>query len=742
MTAGLWEAGKLYPTGSVVQPVSAPAPISTAIVNAGFESGDVDWTKDAGWTIVTGQGPFAGSWSARWDSTSTGDIVAATPIAVVPGQSITAKVMVQQGASSAGQAGGRVLLVWYDSGLVELSTSLGSEVNSGSGGNWSQSTVTAVAPAGAAFVAVGARAFRLSGANPLWIDAFTWNYVAPPTTAGLIYKAVQPATGASGATEPTWPTTLGVQVVDNEVTWEAMAGTRVEWTAYPICKSGSPEPTWPLVPGGSVVDGNMVWRAITRRVTDENCPNTKEVAIAESHVFAGDDDIVRFCAAINPLDWTTRGDAGFLPTGLQQSNANGVKVLALYRKKLVPMNASNTQLWAIDPDPELMVPIDQIEGAGSIYRRAATQVGDDLFYLAALGVRTVGMTGASRNLSAGDVGAPIDDLVRAAMATAESEGVEPHSYYYPALGQYLLAFPRPENLGTWLPIAESEVGFAFSASAATMDGSNISYAGGGNGDFSLTLDPAAEPVLMRFTPSAWEAESDGDTAQFSWNNGGDVQPNVAADPDAAFEPSPFELEVDTDVDDTVLFSYHMEPEHSYTFLVEVWVPAAEPVPAGTDVFVFTRTKVGKSGSWSRYYFPFVISDFALLGNDLYFRHGDALSVFDTSLVTDETEDALQIAFGGRVRWNYLDCGQPGATKGMTGFDFVGTGLPSFSVGWDERFFDRATTPYAIDADTLPGGIIPLDVWGASFSMIVDFTPGTPWSLSSVILYIDEQGNGP
>ena len=58
-------------------------------------------------------------------------------------------------------------------------------------------------------------------------------------------------------------------------------------------------------------------RGIARMVEDENCPNSKIVAIAASKVFAGDGDIAPYSATVNPLDWSTPEDSGFLPTGLQ-----------------------------------------------------------------------------------------------------------------------------------------------------------------------------------------------------------------------------------------------------------------------------------------------------------------------------------------------------------------------------------------------------------------------------------------
>lgn len=162
----------------------------------------------------------------------------------------------------------------------------------------------------------------------------------------------------------------------------------------------------------------------------------------------------------------------------------------------------------------------------------------------------------------------------------------------------------------------------------------------------------------------------------------------------------------------------------------------------TTIYVWTK---GKPGSWSRYVFPFEIEPgtFQLLGKDLYFRHGNTISKFSPGVMSDQLEvDGAVVAFPGKVRWNYLDCGPAGATKHMTGFDVIASGQPSFSVGFDERDVDLLTTPYEVDPDTLPGGIIPYEVVAPSFSFCVDFAPGVPWSLRSVILYVDPLGNGP
>lgn len=439
MTVGVWQPGRTYPTGSLVRPTGGGAVVPSQVVNGTFESGDVDWTKGTGWTINSGDQPFQGSWSAKFSFTGTSNLDSQNDVPVTPGQSITCSAMVQQGASSAGQAGAKVILVWLDGSGAEVSTSEGNLVDSASGGAWKMSTVTATAPAGAERVFARVSAFRNSGSNPLWVDNVLWNYTVPNPGTGLIYQAVQPDTGTSASSEPAWPTVLGVQVNDGSVVWEAIGDTRIEWTARPILKSGATEPTWPTTPGEFVSDGNIAWECVVRNVTDERCPNTKVVLIAASKIFAVDEDIVAFSATVNPLDWSTQGDAGYLPTGLQQYGANPMTALGLYRGNLVAWNSQGMQIWQVDEDPARMQLLDALP-IGSTYPKAVAPVQNDLLFLTELGVRSLGIAGGSVNLQAGDVGMPIDPLVREALITAQSEGKTGLATYFPAQGQYFLTF--------------------------------------------------------------------------------------------------------------------------------------------------------------------------------------------------------------------------------------------------------------------------------------------------------------
>lgn len=443
MAAPKWQAATLYETGAIVQPASATSPLPAPIVNPNFQSNADGWILPAEFSYDGGVSYSGGGGSVRFNNGLSGYhlFLADDPIPCSPGQSITFSCMCQQGATSKGFLALNALLYFFDASDNYVGSAPGTVINDGSGGAWHKSQGTGVAPAGTAYARLGAAGNRIGENHPAWVDNFVWNHVIPGTIPGLVFRAVQPTVGLSGSSEPVWPTVNGVQVVDNEVTWEALFATRVEWTAKPLFKSGATEPSWPTTIGGVVQDNTINWTAVTREITDPNCPRSKVAFILASKVFAVDDDIVRFCATLNAKDWTTENDAGFLATGLQAANANEMAVLNQYRSNLVAMNADGFQAWVADPDPERMTVLDQLPGIGSIYNQAACAVANELFVLTAVGVRTITIAAGAENLAAGDIGEPIDPLVQAAISVLESTGLPVRSTWYPGLGQYWLALP-------------------------------------------------------------------------------------------------------------------------------------------------------------------------------------------------------------------------------------------------------------------------------------------------------------
>lgn len=461
MATPVWQPSTFYSPGSLVQPATAQPAIPAPIPNWSFESGNVEWILEAGLSITSSGDHFGpGTWSLQGDVGFLGNKFAEMQDfePCVPGETITAKIQVQQGASSAGFTSGSVYLRFYDSGNVLITESEGNIVNDGSGGAWHQSSVTASAPALTAFVRIAIRMNRFGQNNPFWVDSVEWDKISQ-AQAGLIFKAVQTNIGLSGSVEPTWPLVNGVQVVDNEVTWEAILATRIVWEAHPILVSGSVEPAFVPVEGSTIGDNTISWRAISRRVTDPNCPNSKIVIIGASKVFAADDDIVPYCATVNPLDWSTANDAGYLPCNLQQYGANPVAGMGLYRSNLWVGNSQGSQMWQIDEDPANMALLDAFP-VGTAHHDAISPAFNDLFFLPALGVRTIGIAGGSTNLQAGDVGMPVDPLVQEVLDGSVANGIEPFGLYYPAAGQYWLGFSDwpPPALSLFGDLIDGDVG--------------------------------------------------------------------------------------------------------------------------------------------------------------------------------------------------------------------------------------------------------------------------------------------
>lgn len=442
MAIPTWQPGRLYQPGDIVLPITMPAPTAAQVENGDFSAGNVNWdyTGGAQYSATGGYGN-RGPCVLMPGSVPEG-LALNKSILVLPQNASTfeASAMIQQGASIAGATRGWVEVRWFDADGLLLDSQRGNIVSDGSGGAWHKSTVTATRPAGAAYARAGIGLFSVADhSHEIFGDNLTVSGTFAGLPDGLVYKAVQAESGFSANTEPKWPPILGQTVVDNDVTWEAVASTRVTWEASPLYVSGTTEPDWPTDIGGYVRDGTIDWKAVSRRVEDANCPDSNIVAIAASKVFAGDDDIVRYSATVNPLDWTTADDAGYLPTGLQNYGSNPVAAMGLYRGNLAVFNAEGFQLWQVDEDPASMALIDALP-LGSTEHRSVAPVANDLLFATSLGIRSLGVSASSTNYQAGDVGAPIDTLVKDALRVAKQNRSKVLATYFPGAGQYLLSF--------------------------------------------------------------------------------------------------------------------------------------------------------------------------------------------------------------------------------------------------------------------------------------------------------------
>ncbi|PZQ34102.1 MAG: hypothetical protein DI562_00435 [Stenotrophomonas acidaminiphila] len=157
------------------QPV--PPVTGGLLPNLDFESGDVDWIKEPGWTI-NDEGDadaYSGSWSARFSGVGIGSLWNAQAINVTPGQSYTVSMRVQ-----ARGGGAQLLLSWRDGYGNEVRLDRGSLVNNGAA--WVGSSRTANPPAGAVSLVIGVSVRNDPGEGPVLVDHF--NVVASGSGSG------------------------------------------------------------------------------------------------------------------------------------------------------------------------------------------------------------------------------------------------------------------------------------------------------------------------------------------------------------------------------------------------------------------------------------------------------------------------------------------------------------------------------------------------------------------------------
>lgn len=430
-TVTTWAAGTTYAPGAVVKPSTNQGAFINAIPNGDFENGDDgSWTLDSGVTYSTSnqyQGNFC------LEMTADHSQVEATMTnfgLVTPGQSVSANCYVNP-RNVGNDLSMFIQLNWYDAADIFISSDRG-PIEQGTG--YRQTVVTAVAPATAKHCRVTLAAGNGTSPKTGYADLVTWNLETPAAVSNFLYEAIQANAASSGTTEPTWPTISGNTVIDGGVTWKAIGTSIITWEAIPIMKSGSSEPTWPTTVGISVHDGNMSWIAISRQVPTPD--PSKAVCIGASHVFNADDDIVDYSAAVDPTDWTSTNNAGYLPTGLNNYGDNPAAMLGLYRSNLMVFNSGGYQMWQIDPDPANMALLDA-QPVGSIYTRASQSVANDLLFLTEVGVRNIGTVGASANMQVGGLGQPVDKIVAKYL---KAGAFDPISLYYPGRGQYWLIF--------------------------------------------------------------------------------------------------------------------------------------------------------------------------------------------------------------------------------------------------------------------------------------------------------------
>lgn len=149
-------------------------------------------------------------------------------------------------------------------------------------------------------------------------------------------------------------------------------------------------------------------------ISDVNMPKSGVMVTATGRVYAVSDNglTVRFCKVGDPSDWTTSGDAGFLPVSQHFGSGQRVYGLGLYQGKLAVFTDQSIQLWNLDPDPTGMALDRVIDGVGTRHHASIVSLYGDLLFLSESGVRSLTTLSNALFPSDVDVGLPIKPLAK------------------------------------------------------------------------------------------------------------------------------------------------------------------------------------------------------------------------------------------------------------------------------------------------------------------------------------------
>lgn len=149
----------------------------TLLPNGDFELGDDGtWFLGDGWQIGT-YDSVDGTKSARFGNVKTKGSDMVSPLfPALLNDYIRVTAQIQQGASSKGNAGARVSVLYYDTSGKELQRNWGNLITSGKDGNWNVSTAEGGAPKDTAGVRVVVSAYRNKQNKPLFVDQIKWNH--------------------------------------------------------------------------------------------------------------------------------------------------------------------------------------------------------------------------------------------------------------------------------------------------------------------------------------------------------------------------------------------------------------------------------------------------------------------------------------------------------------------------------------------------------------------------------------
>lgn len=270
------------------------------------------------------------------------------------------------------------------------------------------------------------------------------------------------------------------------------------------------------VPGGL----GGAYSSVTRTdITDANMPNSGLMVTIGQRVFAISDDgqNVRFCAVGDVDDWTTAGNAGFLPVSQHFGSGQRAYGLGAYQGKLAVFTERSVQLWTVDPDPTAMAIDNVVDGIGTRHHGSIVSLNGDLLFLSDTGVRSLTTLQNSLFPSDVDVGLPVNSITRTSPLVGGTATIPPYSTVLAVSAlpfkQYWIAAPDDWTFQTgveygWLAWSFSRQAklnaWSWNGAGGSPRAKVTGWASLGNRMFLRT---DKEPYLLVMTPDVYGSEA-------------------------------------------------------------------------------------------------------------------------------------------------------------------------------------------------------------------------------------------
>ena len=155
---------------------------------------------------------------------------------------------------------------------------------------------------------------------------------------------------------------------------------------------------------------------------------------------------------------------------------------------------------------------------------------------------------------------------------------------------------------------------------------------------------------------------------------------------------------------------------------------------GSVAYVYSFSRTSKISAWSRYVFPFIITDATEMDGDLYFRAGNDVYRFDDEQTTD-----AGIVFDVNIELAYLDFQSPGILKMVSGLDAVMIGEMDIAHKYDARDTGLITQSVLLGGDTRPGEMTPVEIVSVGIAPVIRSRNDKPFELHALTYYFNPLG---